>query len=64
MHINIGRSCFEFCVHADQNRIDKAEVKRYESSKEARQKLVADKKAAEENFREVKGDMYGGGIAE
>nr|XP_012224229.1 PREDICTED: uncharacterized protein LOC105673283 [Linepithema humile] len=64
MDINIGPQSYNFCLETYAARIQCAERSLTDAAKEARSSIKASRKENEEEFSNLKGQLYGAGIAD
>ena len=64
LQLEIGPSCYNFCMNADRERIERAELRMSEAAKDARRSSMAVKKMDEALQVNLEGMMYGPGIAD
>ena len=62
--ITIGENCYNFCIEADQTRIDYSERSLTEEARAARMSLKSSRKAEEHENSNLQGQLYGAGIAD
>lgn len=62
--IKIGSNCFNFCMKADERRINFSERSLADAAKKARVSLKSSRKEEEEASINMDGQMYGAGIAD
>jgi len=63
LNLLISQSCYDFCIKADNYRIQRAEVSITEAAREARSGVSAHKLANEEEI-DAESILYGAGIAD
>lgn len=64
MQLQIGPDCYNFCVKADTQRVQRAEGRLTEAAKEARRSSTAARKHMDELDVNAEGQLYGAGIAD
>jgi len=64
LNLPISQSCYDFCIKADNYRIQRAEVSITEAAREARRSGVSAHKLANEEEIDAEGILYGAGIAD
>lgn len=64
LNLPISQSCYDFCIKADNYRIQRAEVSITEAAREARRSGVSVHKLANEEEIDAEGILYGVGIAD
>ncbi|XP_012232335.2 uncharacterized protein [Linepithema humile] len=64
LNLIIGSTCYNFCVETDERRIRAAERAMTKEAQEARRQQTSARKATDDEYINVEGQLYGAGIAD